>query len=558
MDNMAESEVKEAFYTYQWMKFANTLFNSKREAGAGFETYAVFDSYHIQLAKFSNLLCYYESTPIQEPDSANTSRIFRYFILDDYLSDKQLMELALCVSELYQDKQGRYNDFFYKDEKERSNILKEYMEYKLDFKTATNGEVTKLAELTITEVNWKKQDVADDESNYALISSDELYHWSNEQLNEDYIISTYSDHIYSPISVDFSISMPYLTYGLKEWRAWMSEEEQHKIDRPIYDSSEVIPIFRMDNYIRAISSSNEFSHKPKGFFEVSKYTSSGVFWGFDANNPNQEYTLYTYHTYYPYLYALDNLKFVYVFSFLFGILCAITLAFQLNKLYEKQLMIEKSRRQFTQAMAHELKTPMGIIRNYSEGLKEQIAEEKREHYLNTIIEETEHMDGLVLTMLELSRMDSDHFELALEEVSMIDIMNSVLDKFRLAFSEKDIYIAIDCKKDEIIYADRRRLTQVIDNLVSNALAYTPMHEKVNIQLTEIGFSIENTGIFIPEDKLVHLWDMFYRIDEQRDREDHHMGLGLYLVKRILEMHGMKYKVENSEYGVKFEVYYNRT
>jgi hypothetical protein len=468
------------------------------------------------------------------------------------------MELALCVSAIYQDIQGKYNDFFYKDEMERSNILKEYTEYKLDYKTADNGELTKLAEFNITKKIWRKHDIADDYSSFKLISSEELYRWNNDQLEEDYVISAYSDPGYSPTSVDFSISMPYLTYGMKDWKTWMEEEEQQKIDRPVFVSSEMIHIFHMDNSNRGISTSNELAYKPKGVFKVSKYTSSPIFWGFDMKNLDKEYTLYAYHTYYPYMYALDNLKFVYAFSFIIGILCSMTLAFQLNKLYEKQLMIEISRRQFTQAMAHELKTPMGIIRNYSEGLKEQIAEEKREHYLNTIIEETEHMDGLVLTMLELSRMDSDHFEVALEEVSMLDIMNSVLDKFRLAFTEKDIYIAIDCKKDENIYADKRRLTQVIDNLISNALAYTPMHEKVNIQLTEIGFSIENTGVFIPEDKLMYLWDMFYRIDEQRDREDHHMGLGLYLVKRILEMHGMKYKVENSEYGVKFEIYYSRT
>ncbi|MDF2540916.1 MAG: histidine kinase [Herbinix sp.] len=552
MNSMDTDQIKTAFYKFQDLKFYYDLTSSKNHLSEGFETYAVFNGNHQQIAKFSNLISY-SNTSLQRNNSSGSNFNYEYIILDDYMSYKQLKELAQCVSFIYQQKRQQYDKIFELDDADRKERVKKYTEYKLDIKTITKEDETLLEEFSITSNEWEKQDLDSDYSDYTFLSSKEIYHWYNDKLESDY------DEFSSSLSLnaEIDISMPYLNYGLDEWVEWMDSEQQTKVNRLLVDTNaEYLDIYHYANTGFALSNDDKFLTPPKGHFKVSLYTAAPIYLGYDKNNPYELYILTTYHTFYPYLYALDNLKYVYLFSFLFGILCAFILAFQLSRLHEKQLLLEKSRRHFTQAMAHELKTPMGIIRNYSEGLKEKIAEEKREHYLNSIIEETQHLDSLVLTMLDLSKMDSDHFKLNLEEVSLKKLVNDMIDKYWLILTEKDINITLHYESDTIILADKGRMEQVLDNLISNALAYSPMHESILINLTDQSFSIENTGITIPEDKLRHIWDMFYRVDEQRDREHYHMGLGLYLVKRILEMHGMKYKVYNTGNGVRFEISYS--
>ena len=122
--------------------------------------------------------------------------------------------------------------------------------------------------------------------------------------------------------------------------------------------------------------------------------------------------------YQPWFVALRDLKFVYFFSGVVGILMSLILTGGLWKTEKKQLLLEKNRRALVDAIGHELKTPLGIIESYSEGLKEKIAENKKDHYLDVIIDETQKMNELILEMLQLSKLESDAYCLKLEQFSL--------------------------------------------------------------------------------------------------------------------------------------------
>lgn len=214
---------------------------------------------------------------------------------------------------------------------------------------------------------------------------------------------------------------------------------------------------------------------------------------------------------------------------------------------------EQNRRTLTSHIAHELKTPIAIIHSYAEGLKEHIAEDKQDKYIDVILSEAERTDAMVLEMLDLSRLEAGKVRLARDEFSLTALTRSVFEKLALAAQAKGLSVDLDCAEDCIVTADEGRMAQVVENFASNAVKYTPAggHIRVSIR-QERGrtvFAMANDCQPLSDEALRKVWDAFYRGDEARDRSG--TGLGLAIARQIVELHGGKCSARNTDTGVEF-------
>lgn len=214
---------------------------------------------------------------------------------------------------------------------------------------------------------------------------------------------------------------------------------------------------------------------------------------------------------------------------------------------------EVNRRQMTSHIAHELKTPIAIIHSYAEGLKEYIAEEKRDKYIDVILSEVERTDNMVLEMLDLSRLEAGKVKLSRDDFSLIALTKSIFEKLEMVTQAKELQVAYSFPKEFIITADEGRIAQVIENFATNAIKYSPARGRIQVQIQTsrrgTTFRIENDCEPLSEEALSKVWDTFYRTDEARSGGG--TGLGLSIAKNIIELHGGKCSVCNTKTGVAF-------
>lgn len=256
----------------------------------------------------------------------------------------------------------------------------------------------------------------------------------------------------------------------------------------------------------------------------------------------------------PWLAAVDYMKYVYLAGAVLTAACMLAVIGMMNKVYARQAALEEPRRDFTNAMAHELKTPLGVIRNFAENLLEHHKEEKRDYYLSQIIGQTEEMDRLVGEMIEVSKLDSEKLVLAKEEVSFLALLQEELGRFVPMIEEKKIQVEFSAWKDDfLVQGDRDYLAKAVWNLLANAVDYNRESGKIFIQVDKEQCVIENSGEAMGEEALLHAFDLFYTSDKSRTGKDGHMGMGLYLAKKILELHHLKLVLSNVEGGVRVVV-----
>lgn len=226
---------------------------------------------------------------------------------------------------------------------------------------------------------------------------------------------------------------------------------------------------------------------------------------------------------------------------------------RLNTALEYAKTAEQNRRQMTSNIAHELKTPLAVIHSYAEGLKEHIAEDKRDKYIDVILSEAERTDSMVLEMLDLSRLEAGKVKLSRDDFSLIALTRSIFEKLEMAAQAKDLQIDFNFPDDFTITADESRIAQVVENFATNAIKYAPTggHISVTIQTdhSSTSFHIENDSEPLSNEALSKVWDTFYRTDEARSGGG--TGLGLAIAKSIVDLHGGKCSVRNTKLGVEF-------
>lgn len=225
---------------------------------------------------------------------------------------------------------------------------------------------------------------------------------------------------------------------------------------------------------------------------------------------------------------------------------------------EKERKLEKIRKDFIAGVSHELKTPIGIIEGYAEGLKDNIVDgEAKDIYLDIIIDESNKMNKLVMDMLELSRLESDSNKLQISSFDIVSLTNEILFKYSNNFAEKNLKVNKSYSDENIIMVvgDEFKIESVITNFITNAIKYTNENESINIFIgvdnTKALFSIENTGAFLQKDDLEKVWVQFYRVDKARSRSEGSSGLGLAIVKQMLTQHNSTFGVRNTANGVEF-------
>ncbi|WP_270606083.1 sensor histidine kinase [Bacillus mobilis] len=224
---------------------------------------------------------------------------------------------------------------------------------------------------------------------------------------------------------------------------------------------------------------------------------------------------------------------------------------------ERERQLEKTRKEFISGVSHELKTPLSVIRSFAEGIKDGVSKDTT-YYTDVILEETENMNRLIVEMLELAKLESGTYKLDMTTFSIGELIQQVYTKLLFSMEEKHLQVSIDVDSSIFVKANRSRIEQVVVNLLSNAIRYTPDGEKIQVSVIEmedtVKVEIENTGNPIPEDSLEKIWDRFYRLDASRSRHTGGTGLGLSIVKNILDLHHAEYGVYNTTNSVVF--YFN--
>jgi signal transduction histidine kinase len=214
---------------------------------------------------------------------------------------------------------------------------------------------------------------------------------------------------------------------------------------------------------------------------------------------------------------------------------------------------EIKRREMISNITHELKTPLAIIHSYAEGLKDGIAADKQEQYLNVILEESERMDGMVLEMLDLSRLEAGKVRLSSDRFSLLGLTRSIFDRLAPVSAEKNLQIEYYLVEEFDITADESRIGQVITNFATNAIKYTPEGGRIWIKVyrhrEQTILCIENECAPLPDEALSKIWDSFYRAEASRTTKG--TGLGLAIAKAIIELHGGTVSAQNTSTGVEF-------
>ena len=212
--------------------------------------------------------------------------------------------------------------------------------------------------------------------------------------------------------------------------------------------------------------------------------------------------------------------------------------------------LNNARRELIADISHELRSPLSRIQTDAEILLDRdLLKEKRDLHLKAICEEVKHLDHLIGDLFEISKMELKKAELNFEPAKLQDIVNSEIAKISSTLKEKVISIETNISQTiPIIKIDKRRISQVIGNLLSNALRYTPEGGKIIIGSKENGdfveIFVEDNGIGISKEELPKIFERFYRVDKSRTRETGGTGLGLAIAKQIVEAHGGKIFAES--------------
>ncbi len=231
---------------------------------------------------------------------------------------------------------------------------------------------------------------------------------------------------------------------------------------------------------------------------------------------------------------------------------------QLEKDIAKERSLEKMRKEFVSNVSHELKTPIAIIQGYAEGLRLNVVgdEERRKMYCDIIESESYKMDRLVRQLLELSQIEAGQAVINKDVFDLSAMLYSIADRIESITDENDAEIELLCDDSpRPVFADEMRMSQVVTNFLNNAVSHAKYEKKVQISVKDTDkayrVSVFNTGDRIDEESIKHIWDSFYRADKARSRENGNYGLGLSIVKGIMNMHGAEYGVENTDDGVTF-------
>lgn len=230
---------------------------------------------------------------------------------------------------------------------------------------------------------------------------------------------------------------------------------------------------------------------------------------------------------------------------------------ELQKDIEKKERIDDMRKEFLSNVSHELKTPIALIQGYAEGLKECINDEaeSRDFYCEVIIDEAAKMNNMVKKLLTLNQLEFGNDQISMECFDLTELVRGVVNSAQLLADQKDAQILFVQDNPVYVWGDEFKIEEVVTNYVSNAINHIDGERKIEIKMQRreghIRLSVFNTGKPIPEEDIDKIWIKFYKVDKARTREYGGSGIGLSIVKAIMESMNQKFGVKNYENGVEF-------
>lgn len=235
---------------------------------------------------------------------------------------------------------------------------------------------------------------------------------------------------------------------------------------------------------------------------------------------------------------------------------------ELERDIEEKSKIDEMRKQFISDVSHELKTPIALIQGYSEGLLENVNsdEESRKFYADVILDEANKMDILVKKLLELMKLEYGEREFHDEKFDIVELIHEIIRNSKVMLEEQNIKVEFKEKEPVYVFADNFYIEQVIRNYFTNAIKNIQKvkgQKKIKILLQKqqeketIKVAVFNSGEPISEENLSRIWTRFYKVDQSRNRNSGGTGIGLALVKAIMNQYGTDFGVQNKRDGVEF-------
>ena len=218
---------------------------------------------------------------------------------------------------------------------------------------------------------------------------------------------------------------------------------------------------------------------------------------------------------------------------------------------KKRLLAE--RKELVDNLSHEMKTPLGVIRAYAEGLQDETEEAKKQNYSEVIITETERMSSLITTLLDLSALENGATQLCPDCFDFVEFLETVAGRLLIDSPGADFDLQYELPEQPVyVNTDKNRMEQVLNNLIINAKRHVRPGGVLKLVLKEhdgiLDFSIYNQGQTIPQENLSKIWTKFYR---DKNTKYNGSGLGLAIVAQILSMQHLAYGAANQKDGVEF-------
>ena len=231
-----------------------------------------------------------------------------------------------------------------------------------------------------------------------------------------------------------------------------------------------------------------------------------------------------------------------------------------NKIINRYKELENTRQEFVSNVSHELKTPIALIQGYAEGLKEGITDdpESMEFYCDVIMDEANKMNTMVKRLLTLNQIEFGNDEPEMERFDINELIASVADANAIRAGQKNMSIVFDNRNEHnFVWADEYKTEEVLTNYISNALNHCDGKRAIEVRTEKsenggtITVTVYNSGKNIADEDLERIWEKFYKTDKARTREYGGNGIGLSIVKAIMDSMGQEYGVRNVSDGVEF-------
>lgn len=235
---------------------------------------------------------------------------------------------------------------------------------------------------------------------------------------------------------------------------------------------------------------------------------------------------------------------------------------ELERDIEKKSKIDEMRKSFISDVSHELKTPIALIQGYSEGLLENVNDdpESRKFYAEVILDETNKMDKMVRQLIELTKLEYEKREFNNRTFNIVELEKEIVRTSKVMIDEKQTEVIFETPDKIDVFADDMYLSQIITNYLTNAIKHVKdVDGEKYIKITNVVLqdkqkarvAVFNTGDNISEENLNRIWNRFFKADEARNRDDGGSGIGLSIVRAIMNNYGNDYGVKNKPNGVEF-------